>query len=381
MKILFLTHYAQYYGANRSLVNMIEGFQALGYGLKVIVPTLGEFTEALEAINCSYEVVAFSPFVYRQNRLSFFLKKKKYQKNTAALDAMKAISQAFCPSFIYSNSSVFDMGYRLAQQMQIPHIWHLREMAELHYHYKFYPNRAYFETALKNSNLLIAISRAIVENVLKNKAINNYKIVYNAVFSKQQFADLPLGFRQNNQPLVLTVVGMLHPSKQQAEVIKAFAKIHKDCPKAALWIVGSGQPIYTFYLQRLIAYYGLKNKVKLWGYLPNMDKIYQQTDIVIVASKYEGLGRSTIEGMAYQKPIIGFDSGATPELIADGKRGLLYGNNSSNNLAKAMIKLLKNPKQREEMGRAGRAFVSKHFMIEDYVKQLDIILKETLSQH
>lgn len=375
MKILFITHYAQYYGANRSLVNMIQGLKMLDYEVNVITPSLGEFTEALDRITCNYEVVPFYPFVYRKTRLSFFLKNTRYNKNTKSLEKLGEIVQKYQPSLIYSNSSVFDIGFRLAQQEKIPHVWHIREMAELHYGYHFYPNKNYFVRALKQTDLVIAISKAIGENILNKNGVNDYQILYNAVFSKEQFQELLMSNNSTKENVIFTVVGMLHPSKQQASVIKSFAKVNKKYPNTELWIAGDGQLIYTLYLKWLILYYGLTKQVKLLGYLSNLQEVYTKTDVVITASLYEGLGRSTIEGMAYQKPIIGFKSGATQELIEDGKGGVLFDDKRKDGLANSMKKMIENPQERKIMGTLGRAFVANEFMIDDYAQQLDRILR------
>jgi glycosyltransferase involved in cell wall biosynthesis len=380
VEILFITHYSQYYGANRSLVNIIQGLKKLNYKIKVIAPSLGEFTDVLDRMGCDYEVVPFYPFVYRRTRLSFFLKKIRYNKNIKALEKLKVIVQQNQPSLIYSNSSVFDIGFRLAQEEKIPHVWHIREMAELHYGYRFYPNKKHFLTALKQTDLIIAISKAIGAKILDENGIENYRVLYNAVFSKQDFQELLSKKYSAKENVIFTVVGMLHPSKQQATVIKSFARINKKYPNTELWIAGDGQYIYTLYLKLLILFYGLKGKVKLLGYISDLQKVYVETDVVVTASLHEGLGRSTIEGMAYQKPIIGFRSGATPELVENEKRGLLFDNKTEGGLVTAMEIMIKNPKKRKEMGALGRAFVADRFMIDGYTKQLDFMLRELIEK-
>lgn len=378
MKILFITHYAAYYGANRSLVNMIQGLRALGYEIQVVAPQKGELTDRLEAIACAYEIVPFYPFVYRKMRPSVLLKKKRYQENEKALETLALLVDKFQPTAIYSNSSVFDIGARLANRKQLPHVWHIREMAELHYGYQFYPNKSYFVESLKKSSLIIAISEAIGKYVLEPCGIQDYQVLYNAVFSQQEFEHLPIVEQPQQDKIVFTVVGMLHPSKQQAKVVKAFAQLCKKYPHLELWIAGSGQYLYTQYLKYLIGFYRLQSKVKLLGYLPDLTSIYSQTDIVITASQYEGLGRSTIEGMAYQKAVIGFESGATPELIEHGKRGLLFSDVAGYELTTAMEQMINQPEERITMGKAGREFVSKNFMVDNYAKKLDALLKENL---
>ena len=56
-------------------------------------------------------------------------------------------------------------------------------------------------------------------------------------------------------------------------------------------------------------------------------------------SPNEGMGRVTIESMAYSTPVIGYGGAATTELIADGYSGLLYKNDEFN-LAETIERLI-----------------------------------------
>lgn len=380
-RILFLTHYAQYYGANRSLVDLIDGLQELDYQIEVIVAGDGEMLDVLKQKGIPYHVAYFNTFVYRKNRISYFKRKQKARQNAHILNSLEKVARHFSPHIVYSNSSVFDMGVRLAEKIGCPHIWHIREMAALHYRYNFYPNKEKFVALLKSSAMLIAISKAVANHVLIEEGVTKYKVLHDAVFAKSKFDSLQLTVQEEKKgQLIFGNIGMLHPSKNQATVIKAFAIIAPLYPNALLWIVGDGQPIYKKYLQYLIIKHGLSRQVKMLGYVQNMDILYPQMDAVIVASEYEGMGRTTIEGMAYQKPIIGLNSGATPELVKHEQRGLIYQENDAETLAESIKYILENKKNAAEMGVAGRSFVAQNFMIEDYAEKIHKIIQEVRSK-
>ena len=258
------------------------------------------------------------------------------------------MSSTFKPDFIYSNSSVFDIGYRVANRTNTKHIWHIREMAELHYGYHFFPSKEQFIDGLQRTNQVIAISQAVAKEVLNKNNIANAKVIYNAVFSRETFDQIDTKKPNADQPTVFTVVGMLHPSKQQALIIKAFALLSQEFDNIELWIAGSGQVLYHYYLKWLIRSKRMSSKIKMLGYITDLSSVYQQSDVVITASMHEGLGRSTIEGMAYEKPVIGFNSGATPELIEDRQRGLLFNTPTAIALKEKMKQLLISPELRKK---------------------------------
>jgi glycosyltransferase involved in cell wall biosynthesis len=372
MRLLIFTHYSANYGANLSLLNLMQGLKALDYQFLVIIPEKGPFTDRLEQAAIDYKLQEFYPMTYKPFRKAALNKKANHKKNLKAVDDLAKVVEEFQPDLIYSNSSVIGLGARVAAAQQLPHIWVLREMAELHYNYKFYPNKQTFVGFLKAAKLLIPISNAVQKEVLAPHQIQHYQVIYNGIFAKDQFEkllDYPKTIK-NNQKIVFLTVGLLHPSKQQALIIKAFQKLSKQYPDIELWIAGGGSILYKSYLQWLIFRYGLQQKVKLLGYVNDVMSLYQKADVVITASKHEGLGRTTIEAMALEKAVIGLNSGATTELIEDGVNGFLF-EESIQNLQNAMEKLILNPQLSIEMGKRGRIYAKAHFIIENYVQQLD----------
>lgn len=377
MRLFICTHYSANYGANKSLLDLIKGFSALDYEIIVILPNEGDFVETLKSSHIRYHIHPFYAMTYKPWRKSALFKKKYHQKNQQAVEALLPLVKAFKPDYIYSNSSVLGIGAQLAQKTQIPHLWHLREMAELHYHFQFYPSKQAFESLLKEARLLIPISKAVHQEVIAPLQLSNYKVVSDAVFGRADFEQLLEGKNAeiiaNKEKMIFLTVGLLHPSKQQALTIKAFANLAQQYPQAELWIAGDGSVLYKKYLEWLIAKNKLSDRIKLLGYVKDMPALYQQSDVVVVASLHEGLGRTTIEGMAYEKAMLGLKSGATTELIQHETTGLLFENNVQS-LEVAMKRVINNPKLSTTMGKAGRIFVREHFLIEDYVAQLHELL-------
>jgi len=62
---------------------------------------------------------------------------------------------------IYTNSSVTPVGKLVAIQEHIPHIWHIRELAELHFSWKFILPRFISTFLIRNSDAVICVSNAV----------------------------------------------------------------------------------------------------------------------------------------------------------------------------------------------------------------------------
>lgn len=75
----------------------------------------------------------------------------------------------------------------------------------------------------------------------------------------------------------------------------------------------------------------------------------------------EGLGIVMIEALAHEKPVIASAVGGIVDVIVSGTTGLLVPEKDPNALAQAILKLLENPAQAEEMGRKGLQDVQNRF--------------------
>ena len=84
------------------------------------------------------------------------------------------------------------------------------------------------------------------------------------------------------------------------------------------------------------------SNVHLKGFNKNISANRQKYDMALTCSKMEALGRVTIEGMYYRNLVVGANSGATVELIEDGKTGYLYKSGEFEDLAKTIEKVIVN---------------------------------------
>ena len=84
-------------------------------------------------------------------------------------------------------------------------------------------------------------------------------------------------------------------------------------------------------------------------------------DIFVLPSHREGIGLSILEASAMEKPVVTTDIRGCREVVKNGKTGILILPKNSEELAKAIIYFLENPKKAKEMSKAGREKVEKEF--------------------
>ncbi|WP_338811938.1 glycosyltransferase family 4 protein [Bernardetia sp. Wsw4-3y2] len=408
MKLLFLSHYGELLGANRSLLSLLKGLKNhTTKNIKpfVIVAEKGEFTGELQKNDIEFKIIPFllnmqviSPKEKGLKKLlrSLFFRysaiQSKMKNEKAILKILKWVEQKNI-DIIHSNSSVFDVGQFVANALHIPHIQHFREFGDKDYF--LVPYTAWQDVRQKWQKLdaKIVISKAIqnhhfpTENSRKNEeGKQNTFLIYNGVFEKQVFEDLKKQFEQtktNNQttqkPFIFSILGLLHPAKGQNEAIKAFAEVQKKHSNTVLQIIGkSNFKGYQEELENLVKQYSLEEKVIFEGYISNPTSKLLESDALLMCSEAEGMGRVTIEGMACGCVLIGKNSGGTSELIEDKKTGFLY-NSDYQHLAKQMIFVLENQELCNEIRQNAFEFVKENFSTESYVSKVidvyDFVLK------
>lgn len=106
----------------------------------------------------------------------------------------------------------------------------------------------------------------------------------------------------------------------------------------------------------------LPPNVHVAGYAATPPDAMRQADIVLSLSNcQEAFGRTIVEAMAAGLPVVGFAQGGTPELIVDGGTGFLVAPGDLDGAVQRVAQLVADHALREAMGAAGRELVREHF--------------------
>ncbi len=129
-----------------------------------------------------------------------------------------------------------------------------------------------------------------------------------------------------------------------------------------LTIVDEGAP-GNKYTPALVKRYGLDGSVSFTGRLSLEDLVrhYARAEVAVVPSLYEGFGLPAAEAMACGVPVVSTTAGALPEVVEDGKGGILVPPRDSYALAGAIKRLLNDEHLRTAMGEEGRRRVKRQF--------------------
>jgi glycosyltransferase involved in cell wall biosynthesis len=116
------------------------------------------------------------------------------------------------------------------------------------------------------------------------------------------------------------------------------------------------------------------DRVEFWGYIPDPERAFLTADAALMCSRNEAMGRVTVEAMSACRPVIGFDSGGTSELIDQDRTGLLY-RGDANALAECMARYVRAPELAHQHGEAGWRVARQRHSTETYAAQIFEVLR------
>lgn len=318
MNVLFVSHYSELYGANRSLLALLDGLNNSSITPFVVIPQHGGIVKALEKRGITYFILPFKNWMAKSRLKMPF----RLLMNLMLIPILLWKLNKWKINLVYTNSSVTPIGAWVAYILKLPHIWHIREFGWEDYRLKHDFGKKIFNYWLNQSNKLIAVSYIVRDKVLKNMKKKTI-VVYNGVIFKEEALKLLNNQREKGNRFIFGIIGVLHPTKGQEDAIRAFSRINEE-NETELWIAGSGSKTYKEYLQDLCEELKIHEKVKFLGYVNNPFHFFAKVDVVLVCSKNEAMGRVTAEAMVAGRPVIGLDNAGTSELIDSGVNGILY---------------------------------------------------------
>ncbi len=243
----------------------------------------------------------------------------------------------------------------------------------------------YFKTRLVRrifpcwGEAVIAISPAVQSHLEKDFRVPSEKICLIKTgldIRDFPFNDLALKSKKrrelslDNSP-VIGIIARLSQEKGHQILIEAMKRIQESIPNVRLMIVGGGRLKRN--LKKLVEDLDLKESILFYPVVNQTREFLSIFDCFVMPSLQEGLGLSVMEAQACGLPVVATRVGGIPSLIEHEKTGFLVEPQDSAGLARAIIKILKDPIKAQEMGSLARQFIEKEFSSEQMVnKTMDL---------
>jgi glycosyltransferase involved in cell wall biosynthesis len=225
----------------------------------------------------------------------------------------------------------------------------------------------------------IVVNSRAVAGRFSGAAARRVTCVYNGVDLKQ-FSPRPPrpGMRQaagvSGQGPVIVSVGRFVAYKGYDHLIEAARLLKEDRPDVEWVIAGDGE--LRGALEAQCRRHGLAGQVHFLGWRDDLPDVLSLADLCLFPAVGEHFGRVLIEAMAMGKPVIATASGGVPEIVVDGKTGLLVPPADPAALAGAARALLADSEMRRRLGAAGRARVETEFGLARHAAAIEAVYRE-----
>jgi len=184
----------------------------------------------------------------------------------------------------------------------------------------------------------------------------------------------------DEKALLVGIVGRLTAVKNHKLFLKSAQLLKKESPGLNLEFLVVGDGELRRDLEKYVTDLGIGSCVHFIGWRKDMPTVYSDLDIVALTSLNEGTPLSLIEAMASGKAVVATSVGGVPNLIKDGKTGLLVDSNNTAQLKEAIMALLCDERLRTTLGQEGAKFVCEKYSKERLVGDVKNLYKTLLKE-
>ncbi len=349
IKALILSHSSELSGAERSMLDLFDYWTKKGLVEPhfIIRRPIKNLARELKNRGFGYSAIYYTNWSQRNPspRAEDVFRNALF--NTKAIFAIEEIIRRVKPDVVMTNTIVAPWAALAAHFQRIPHIWFVREYGDIDHRHIFELGREkMLEDIDTMSSLVVTNSKTLakhIENYVDKGKITPLYTPFNIGRLRQKSLERAKNPFKNEDSLKLVITGKITPSKGQAEAAEAVSRLIKIGYDTELCVIGTPkEPGDDEPLKSVIKKHKLTSKVHLVGEQKNPLAILKYADVGIMASLQEAFGRVTFEYMVLGLPVVGANSGATPEMIEDGKNGFLYNTASVESLTEELAKYAQN---------------------------------------
>lgn len=306
-------------GASKSFLLLLNGIAQCGMHPIVIVPDRNGLYSVLvqmgiEVIDITYRNNTYPHYNSLKDILLFL--PRLFARRLVNWNAVRKLYAQFSNSeisLVHTNVSVIDIGFRLAQRLHVPHVYHIREYGDLDFHEIYYPTSVAFHAMWCKSSYSICITKHIQSHhglTGDSKSV----VIYNGI-------DVPpVDIDSLLKEDYFLFAGRIDESKGVHVLLEAYANyLQHSSLQRRLVIAGDPDKMaYLKKLQRFIKEYQIENKVKFLGGRKDIYELMQHAIAIVIPSRFEGFGRCMAEAMMNGCLVVAHNTAGLKEQFDNG---------------------------------------------------------------
>lgn len=338
----------QLYGAERSLIDLAEALQGFELNLVVVLPAAHnhDYVDKLRALSSVLAVVPYG--WWREGRRSL----------EPCVAHFRDLLQRYSVDAVYANTSVLDEPMHAARLESVPVAVHVREL------YASDPDLC----RLLNTSPELMVARltdladVLVANSLytaKSLALETAMLVPNCI-AVEDFNGLSSP-QERGEVFSVGLISSNIPKKGLNDFVRLASRCERQHPDWVFRLIGP-ENHYVKALKKDQRRGRVPRNLQFSGYAASAQAAIEQVDVLLNLSHvHESFGRTVLEAMAAERPVIVYDRGALPELVVAEETGFLAAVEDIEGVARALELLSDDPELRRRFGHRGRARARAHF--------------------
>lgn len=281
---------------------------------------------------------------------------------------------------VHSNNTVTYMGRYVAENLNIPHIYHVREYGDKDFGLRYFPTNHSFHKHLEMHNVYTI---CITKDIQKHHGLSDNErstVIYNGIIDNCIESSAGMEGRSN-----ILYAGRIEPTKGLMELVEAYSLYIQQVTRPLPLIV-AGQvydPGYKHKIDEFVKSNHLGKYIKFVGQSNNMPELYKTSKAIVIPSVFEGFGRCMSEAMSYGCIVIGRNTGGTKEQFDNGfslsGKEIGYRYNDPKELVKALLRIDRLHKDEYvALQHLANNVVSQLYSVDNYVKSVLSLYKRIL---
>ena len=306
-------------GASKAFKVMLGGLLSKGVEPIVVLPDKGALWSELcsmgvACIVINYRECLYPRFLTLKDKILFIprlLARRFLSWRVNRILTQKLRHQNV--ALVHTNVSVVDVGFRLARNLHVPHIFHIREFPDL-MGIHFYPSIRVLERWLNAPNSYSICITYQVQNHFHLSASPRSRVIYDGLCERRN--NMP---ERGNGEYVL-FAGRIEPNKGLHILLRAYATVYGQL-KSVPPLMVAGEIIEGRYwneICRFIQEYRLEENITFLGERSDMDSLMQHASVLVVPSESEGFGWCMPEAMLNGCLVIAHDTTGMKEQLDNG---------------------------------------------------------------
>jgi glycosyltransferase involved in cell wall biosynthesis len=383
ISVLFFSHSSQLGGAERSLLDMIRGLQKRGVICNCVVPGNGPLRDKLIENGCgvlTFQVETDYSWWWCASNLDDLFNFNNTFKliNDFLLPEIEKIK----PDFILSQTIVSPWGAYCAEILNIKHITSAREYGELDHGLNFLFGFQDSMTALyKSSDYVFAVSNDVSRILFADQNRDKIDVIYSSIHlpdvadtGQEKYGVIDSAFR-------IGIFATFQEGKGQIDLINATLNLMGKGIDLECYCVGRhSDNLYIDELCRIIQKSSLQHRIHLIDHTDDPYELMKKMNVIVSCSGREALGRTILEAVCLEIPIIFPDTGGHAEIFKDGVHGLSYTPGNFMALSNCLEDIYNNRDVAQKRCQAAKKYIQENFNSDNYDGRVYNHLKSLVNQ-